>query len=1397
MKKFLSVIVSIAIMLLVNSGIGAVTPVKAAGNVWYVDASVVSSGNGTTPSSAFKTITEGINAASNGDTIHIANGTYNGEPSTITINKELSIIGESEGGVVIDASSYGGYGVHITASNVTMKNFTLKNAKSYGIKSEGANNLDYENLTVENSGRSNIDFNGCSHITLNHITARNSSHGVGIAITDSNNATVSNIKTSGNVWGNGQSIGMAVYTYGRYYPGGSSNITLSGTNSFGEPVPLYVETGNYNGGSDYPVTNLGVSGNFASIVRLPATLPHQIYFFRNLNAALAAGAYLASIGFADAVTSNISDVSTNGVIPTLPAADYKNYFVGAGMHIQSAVFAAANGDAIFVMPGTYTENVLVDKSVTLKGAANHASIIKAQDTQKAIVAIRANGVTVDGFTIQDGIVGVCIYNASEAVIKNNIIKNYKGYGYHPPNNDPVCPFGFIGEGILLNNGEAIIHKNTIEAGEDGSADPHNSIDSIYLKDGSFAKVTENILRHNHYGGSSCHASASGISLKNNSNIIAMGNTIYDNDFGIHPEIKKDHTVNPEVVARYNNIYENGDTFSTNCLDGGGFVYEKDYHNTASLPNPNPIFDATYNWWGENDESGPYNAEANPSGHGDKITTSKNISISVSDYIVFDPWAGKTGDKTEGITEGVTGGTASLNSIDNTFENGTIGMGADVAPDGSGSSDVMLVKYSQNPTSVSFNASFPGAFFDLNATQPANLDKIVLKLYYPANHGNLAPFWFDKTANEWKLCSNWQVVPGNVTVDTCNVDNSSYAGYVAVTIDNTTSPTLSELTGTYFALGGFKLTVNIVGSGTVTTDPDPDYYSSGTVVTLTANPSNGWQFSGYSGDISTSDNPVTITMDSDKTVTATFKTNEYTVTFNSEGGSSVPSQTVPYGENATKPADPTKTGYTFAGWYKDEAYTTQWDFDNDVVTQDITLYAKWTINQYTVTFNSEGGSSVPSQTVPYGGKVTKPADPTKTGYTFAGWYKDEAYTTQWDFDNDVVTQDITLYAKWTIITYTITASAGTGGSISPLGNVVVNYGASQTFTITPDAGYMISKIIVDGKAVYVSQTYKATYTFKNVKSNHTIRAEFVKKPKPMFEVTAKVEVIVGSAKVTPKVQTVPSGSPAKVTINPEAGYHITEFKDNGKIIPLSSLIKNPNGTYTYKIDAVYEDHYLLVTLERDKFVISVKTGKGGTVSPSGALGNVTTYYGENKTFKITPENGYKIDKVIVDGKEVNIKDGEYTFFAVKANHSIEVLFKKVSVSNHQSVIINLKIGSPFISVNGVKKTIDAQGSRPIIKNNRTLLPIRVIIESLGGSIRWNGKTREVTIELNGHSIVLKIGNSVALVDGIKTKIDPKDSKVVPIIVNGRTYLPLRFIAEHLGATVDWDGTTRTVTLYYWP
>ena len=151
---------------------------------------------------------------------------------------------------------------------------------------------------------------------------------------------------------------------------------------------------------------------------------------------------------------------------------------------------------------------------------------------------------------------------------------------------------------------------------------------------------------------------------------------------------------------------------------------------------------------------------------------------------------------------------------------------------------------------------------------------------------------------------------------------------------------------------------------------------------------------------------------DTTIYAHWVKKSYTVTFDSHSGSAVPSQTVEHGDKATRPADPTRGGFTFDDWYADAAYTTKFDFDTPI-TAPRTIYAKWTpiLLSFTVDFNVDGGSTVPSQTVIEGGKVTKPADPTKEGFTFAGWYANSRKTRAFDFENTEIYEDTTIYAKW--------------------------------------------------------------------------------------------------------------------------------------------------------------------------------------------------------------------------------------------------------------------------------------------------------------------------------------------------------------------------------------------------
>ena len=212
----------------------------------------------------------------------------------------------------------------------------------------------------------------------------------------------------------------------------------------------------------------------------------------------------------------------------------------------------------------------------------------------------------------------------------------------------------------------------------------------------------------------------------------------------------------------------------------------------------------------------------------------------------------------------------------------------------------------------------------------------------------------------------------------------------------------EYTVTFNAYGGFPT-------------PDEQHVKSGEKAVLPVAPTlKGYTFAfWYLGEDEQKataydfDTPVT----GDITLTAKWNINKYTVTFDSYGGTPVPpKQEVEYGFTATKPDDPTLKGHTFAFWYlgEDEQTATAYDFGTPV-TENITLTAKWNINKYTVTFDTDGGTPVPpNQEVEYGLTATEPTTaPTKTGYTFDGWYLgDEKY----DF-SDAVEQNITLRAKW--------------------------------------------------------------------------------------------------------------------------------------------------------------------------------------------------------------------------------------------------------------------------------------------------------------------------------------------------------------------------------------------------
>ena len=143
--------------------------------------------------------------------------------------------------------------------------------------------------------------------------------------------------------------------------------------------------------------------------------------------------------------------------------------------------------------------------------------------------------------------------------------------------------------------------------------------------------------------------------------------------------------------------------------------------------------------------------------------------------------------------------------------------------------------------------------------------------------------------------------------------------------------------------------------------------------------------------------------------AKWEKSKYTVKFVSDYGNAPTSQNVPYNKTATNPGELTAEGYTFDGWYTDATYSTEFDF-RTAITGDTKVYAKWTANDYYVSFVTEHGDPPTSQNVKYNGTAKDPGKLSAEGYTFDGWYTDATYSTEFDF-RTAITGDTKVYAKW--------------------------------------------------------------------------------------------------------------------------------------------------------------------------------------------------------------------------------------------------------------------------------------------------------------------------------------------------------------------------------------------------
>ena len=199
---------------------------------------------------------------------------------------------------------------------------------------------------------------------------------------------------------------------------------------------------------------------------------------------------------------------------------------------------------------------------------------------------------------------------------------------------------------------------------------------------------------------------------------------------------------------------------------------------------------------------------------------------------------------------------------------------------------------------------------------------------------------------------------------------------------------------------------------------------GTEITAPDNPTRkGYTFKGWDKEI-----PETMPAEN-ITVKAQWEINQYTITFDTNGGSEIAPITQDYGTEITAPDNPTRKGYTFKGWDKEIPET--------MPAENITVKAQWEINQYTITFDTNGGSEIAPITQDYGTEITAPDNPTRKGYTFKGWDKEIPKT--------MPAENITVKAQWEINQYTITFDTNGGSEIAP---ITQDYGTEITAPDNP-------------------------------------------------------------------------------------------------------------------------------------------------------------------------------------------------------------------------------------------------------------------------------------------------------------------------------------------------------------
>ena len=360
------------------------------------------------------------------------------------------------------------------------------------------------------------------------------------------------------------------------------------------------------------------------------------------------------------------------------------------------------------------------------------------------------------------------------------------------------------------------------------------------------------------------------------------------------------------------------------------------------------------------------------------------------------------------------------------------------------------------------------------------------------------------------------------------------------------------------------------------------------------------------------------------------------------------------------------------------------------------------------------------------------------------------------------------------------------------------------SISVDAGNAVVTYSTDGEnytAENPSFTDAGTYTvyYKAVKANH----EDVLGSAEVKITKAEPELSFAQTAMTVR----PSAAPFKNELTKTEGTGDVKYSSSNEAVATvaedGTITVVGTGTTRITASVTENKNFVAGTTEFDLTVKKKSSSSSDTAAPTYGVSTGKTENGkisvtpakaeagEKVTIKATPDSGYQLDKVTVKDKDnsnvklTKVNDNEYTFTMPKGKVSVDATFvQKDATDDNQnsaaekSKAIKLQIGSRIVNVDNEAVIYDAA---PVIRNDRTLVPIRIVTETLGGKVDWNGVTKEVTLNIDGKEIKMTIGKTL------------EKYGVAPVIIDGRTFVPVRFVADELGATVAWDDATKTVTI----